>query len=162
MKNEKVAISIELAKQLYKTASEEAKNGLESLFGKKVLSGDVHERLKDLDDCYEETGLPKITHTRDIPDELQQFFLDVYDGVVSCQAWNEGQRLSFKDTTQKKWTAWLNGLSSGGVAFHATFFSCSYAFAGDASRLRLISDERAKAMLTNPNFQKVFEKILNS
>jgi hypothetical protein len=149
--------------EMYPGASEALKTKLESAFGKKALTTDVLERLKDadLDEFYQEAGRPRITSISELPEDLHEFFLDFYDGVVMHEAVNQGKRLSFLDQSQPKYYAWLKLLPSGGVDFDGTLYSDADAYSGDASRLRAISAEAASVIGKNKNCQKVLQNIMN-
>ena len=157
-----IEITLKEAIALFPTASNTFKNKLEATFGKKVLV-DVYERLKDatLEEFYEEAGRPQITSIHDLPEDLHEFFLEYYNGIVICEAVNQGQRLSYLDTNQRKYQAWFKLLPSGGVAFNVTCYADTIAYSGDASRLSAISAKAAETLGKNPACQKVFQNIMN-
>lgn len=158
MKKEKISISIELAKQLYKSANPEAKKELEVLFGKDALSAPFIERVTNLDDCYEETSLPKVDKLSDIPEEYHPWLLGLYEGAVVAKAFNGEDRHSMLNPNQERYQAWLR-CSPSGFSFYATGYGDSDAFAGDASRLLFFSREAAKkAFEISPD---TYEKIAN-
>jgi len=52
-------------------------------------------------------------------------------------------------------------LPAGGVGYYGTFYFTTTATAGDAARLRFISERAAKAFGTNPEFQKLALDLMN-
>lgn len=166
-KNEIEKQSIEFtlpeAIEMYPGASMALKSKLEAVFGKKALITDALERLKDaeLDEFYQEAGRPRITSISELPEDLHELFLDLYDGVVMHEAVNQGKRLSFLDQSQPKYYAWLKLLPSGGVDFGHTYYCDARTCSGDASRLRAISAKAAEILGRNKNCQKVFQNIMN-
>jgi len=156
-----LTISKKDALRLFPTASPEFKVMLISTFGEKFFSQDVLDRLKDgdIEDCYDLTGLPKISHVSEIPEKFHEFIKDTYENLVMFEAFNEGDKLSFLDENQQKHYPYFR-VSSGGLAFCYTNFNFSVACAGGASRLRVKSEKAARIMGNNPNFQKVIFKML--
>jgi hypothetical protein len=163
MKSKKLDFTIEEAIAMYPNASDVLKSKLEASFGKNALITDVLERLKgaSLDDFYKESGRPRITSVNDIPEDLHEYFMAVYDGIVIHEAVNQGQRLSFLDTSTGKYQAWFNLLPSGGVDFGVACYGDAGACSGDASRLSAISAKAAETLGRNPACQKVFQNIMN-
>jgi hypothetical protein len=158
MKKEKVTLSVELAKSLYKTASIEAKKEFEVLFGKEALSAPFIERVTCMDDCYEEADLPKVNDISDIPEEFHEWLLGLYRGAVVAKAFNGSERLSMRNPDQKRYQAWL-GCSPSGFSFRVTYYCGSDAYAGDASRLLFLDAASAKkAFEIAP---EVYETIAN-
>jgi len=148
---------------MYPSASEALKSKLDAAFGKKALITDVLERLKDasIEEFYQEAGRPRITSVSELPEDLHEYILSVYDGIVMYEAVNQGQRLSYLDTTTRKYQAWFNLLSSGSVDFYVSLCHCSLAHAGDASRLSAVSAKAAETLGKNPACQNVFQNIMN-
>lgn len=167
MKNEKNTQSLQFtlpeAIEMYPGASAALKAKLEAAFSKKALITDVLERLQDaeLDEFYLEAGRPHITSISEIPEDLHEFFLDYYDGIVMHEAVNQKKRLSFLDTNQPKYYSWLKLVPSGGVAFDYTLYGGTTSYSGDASRLRAISAKAAEVLGKNPHTQKVYQNIMN-
>jgi hypothetical protein len=155
--------TIQEAIAMYPCASEALKLKLEDAFGKKALVTDVLERLKDasLGEFYQESGRPHIMSVKDLPEDLHEYFMAVYDGIVIHEAVNQGQRLSYLDTSTRKYKSWLNLLPSGGVVFYVSDYDDASAYSGDASRLSAISAKAAEVLGKNPNCQKVFQNIMN-
>jgi len=143
MKKENVSLSVELAKSLYKTATPEAKKELEVLVGKEALSIPFIERVANIDDCYEESNLPKVDTVEDIPAEFHAWLLKQYEGAVIAKAFNGEGRLSMRKPDQKRYQAWLR-CSPSGFSSHDSSYGDSAAYAGDASRTLFISPEAAK------------------
>lgn len=139
------------------------KSKLEAVFGKKALVTDVLERLKDasLEEFFIEAGRPQITSIHDLPEDLHEFILEYYNGIVVHEAVNQGKRLSYLDTKQRKYQTWFNMLPSGGVGFGDTCYSDANACSGDASRLSAISAKAAEVLGKNLSCQKVFHNIMN-
>ena len=161
LKQTALTISKQDALRLFPTASPEFKVMLISTFGEAFFKQDIIDRLKDgdLDDCCELTALPKVSSISEIPEKFHKWLIGQYHGAVICEAFNEGEKLSYLNKDQKKHYPWFD-LSSGGLAFVIAVCNNSIAGAGDASRLRVKSDKAARVMGENPNFQKVFLSII--
>lgn len=161
MKTKQLQLSEQDARKLYKNAAPEFKVMLETTFGKEFFNQDVLDLLKDgdLDDCCELTGLPKVNHISEIPEKFHKWLIGQYHGAVICEAFNEGEKLSYLSKNQEKHYPWFD-LSSGGLAFDLADYFISLADAGGASRLRVKSEKAARVMGQNPNFQKVFLSII--
>jgi len=149
------------AKVLYPTASAELQKKLETIFGKKSLVTDINGLLEicTLDECHEATGRPKITTISELPEDLHPLFMKMYSGIVMTEFANEGRKLSFLNSKEKKCYPYYD-LSAGGLAFCDANDYNANASAGDASRLRFISEERARAMGENPNYKEVIKDIM--
>jgi len=160
MKTTTVKMSDTTARKLFASTPDLRPMLIES-FGEDFFKQDVIDRLKDgdLDDCCELTGLPKVNHISEIPEKFHKWLIGQYHGAVICEAFNEGDKLSFLDENQQKHYPYFR-VSSGGLAFGGTDCNFSFACAGVASRLRVKSEKAAIAMGKNPNFQKVFLSII--
>ncbi len=144
---------------LYATASPEFRQTLEDSFGKDFFSKDICERINSLEDCHAETGRPVITDFSIFPEDLRSFFKRMYDGVVMTEAYNQGVKLDYKDENQKKWRIWLKQRASGGVGYNVSYYDCSTAAAGDASRLAFADQRLSKDAFEK--FPELYEDILN-
>lgn len=137
-------ITVEKARQLYPKASDEFKALLEENFSKKDLIGKVTDRIKTYEDACVELGKEPIE--RHIFDEL----------AIITAALNEGWEPNWDDSNEKKWAPWFR--MSSGFAFYDTYYSCSLAYAGRASRLCFKSDELAR--YAGKQFLDRYEKLM--
>lgn len=142
MKTKQLLVEESQARGLYRTASAEFKQMLETTFGKEFFSGKITDRIKTYEDACEELG---ICAQLDItlmelgfsPDEITLRKIKVI-----TKALNEGWKPDWNDSNQPKWYPWFK-MSSGSFVFDVTYCDCSYAYAGYASRLCFKSDELA-------------------
>lgn len=162
-KNETKSLGLTLpeAKALYQSASADLRKKLEDLFGKKELVSDILELLQicSLDECHQATGRPKITNIAELPVDLHPLFMRYYSGLVMVEYANEGRKLSYLNTNEKKCYPYYD-LSAGGLAFDDTYYNCTFANAGDASRQRFISEDRARAMGQNSEYKEIVKDIM--
>src|ERR1035437_8532769 len=100
---------------------------------------DVTERINSFADCLQETGMPDVPLFTELPEALREYFQKQYRLVVIAEAYNEGVKMDWADSNQKKYTAWFN-MSGGGFVFYGTGSYYSYASAGYSSRLCFVSD----------------------
>ena len=130
------------ARKLYKTATPEFKTTLEDTFGKEFFSGKITDRIKTYEDACSELGEQPIDEKKlkelgFTADEITYRKLKTI-----TKALNEGEVFDMLDTNQYKWYPWFK-VSSGAFVFYVTYYVCSYAYAGNASRLCFKSDELA-------------------
>jgi hypothetical protein len=143
----------------YRNADSNEKKLLKRLFGEEVFSEKITDRVKTLEDCYEETGRPvRCPEFNEVPKEWREYFKAQYDAIVIAEALNEGWVADYNDGDQQKWFPWFCMLSSSGFAFLATHCVCSYPSAGRAARL-CFKDEKT-AQYAGKTFTKVYEKII--
>ena len=100
------------------------------------------ESIKTVEDALNVTGMPATPEFNEVPEELREYFKSVYEAVVITRALVGDWKADWNDTDQYKWYPWFK-VSSGGFVFSGTYFDCSYANAGCASRLCFKSDELA-------------------
>lgn len=118
--------------------------------------------VKELKECFEIANLPEAKTVSEIPEQFHPLVMALYEQIVLAKAANTLRdpdvTLEWKNHAQKKYTAWFDMLSSGGVAFSVTTYGCSYACAGDASHLAYIDPNDVRhAFEIAPN---VFEDFL--
>ncbi|MDR2919714.1 MAG: hypothetical protein LBV72_10175 [Tannerella sp.] len=118
---------------------------LEDLYGKDVFEKqDVKDRIKTLEDCFEETGRPITPEFNDVPDDLREYFKSVYNAVIITEALNERQTLDLYNREKPRHYPYFetNG-SPAGFAFYDSDCDHDYASAGSGSRLSFISGDLA-------------------
>lgn len=138
-------LTLEQARQLYPNACNEFKVLLEENFGKKSLIKDVTERIKTYEDACAETGEAPIDESK----MLKEGF--TYDEIVYrklktiTKALVEDWEADMTDTKVNKWfpVFKVDKGSPSGFAFLYSYFDCSSAGAGDASRLCFPSERLA-------------------
>lgn len=128
----------------FRNADSKGKELLERLFGKELFSSKVTDRVKSLEDAFEETGRPATPEFMDAPEDMRPWFQDLYNGAVYAEAMNEGWKADYNDGNQQKWLPYFNTLSSSGFTFLDTLFVYSSPAAGDAARLCLKDKSLAK------------------
>jgi len=130
------------ARIMYKTASPEFKQMLETTFGKEFFSAKITDRIKTYEDACAEIGEMPL-------DEKALKAIGFTDDEINYRklktigkALNEGWVPDWTNTSESKWQPYFK-LSSGAFVFDGTCYNCSYAYAGYGSRLCFKSDELA-------------------
>jgi hypothetical protein len=128
------------AKKLYPAVSQEAKDALEEIFGKKFFQP-ITDRVKTLEDACEITGEdptdPKFHKGR--PKECALRRLETKIKALS----SEHPKLSFKNKNQEKWFpvfVW----DGTGFRFFVSFYDSTYTYSGAGSGLCLPNAELSK------------------
>ena len=142
----------------YRNAELREKQLLEQLFGTDIFNEKITDRIKTLEDAFDETGRPATPEFLDVPEDLREYFKAQYNAIVVAEALNEGTKMDYRDSNQKKWIPWFNVLSPAGVSFSATDYVYSYADAGRAARLCLKSEALAK--YAGKQFPEIHEGII--
>lgn len=117
----------------------------------------IIERVKSINDAYQETGRPRVAFNN-VPDDLKEVFEGFYDSIVQTEAFNEGWKPDFSNPNQRKWLPWFDQ-SSSGFAFYDSYYVCSAADAGFASRLFLKSKALSDHLASTPAFMSAYEKL---
>lgn len=136
-------ITEQTAQEIYSTASVEFKKILEDTFGKKFFLRNITDRVKSYEDACVKLNQEPINEAlfRDsgfTEDEI------IYRKIKTIiEALNEGWKPNWEDGSQKKWQPWFR-VSPSGFVFCDTYYDCSYALAGYASRLCFKSSELAE------------------
>jgi len=125
-------LSVEEAREAYNDPNA-LKKVLESNFGKSVLVLDVCERVKSIDDAFEETGDPR--SFRDATEEMQTFLQSTYEAAILAKALNEGERMNIYNRSNRYYPYWACNGSPSGFGFDISYCDCDVAFAGSGSRL---------------------------
>lgn len=142
----------------YRNGELREKQLLEQLFGTDIFNEKITDRIKTLEDAFDETGRPTTPEFADVPEDLREYFKAQYNAIVVAEALNEGTKMDYRDSNQKKWLPWFNVLSPAGVSFDATVYGYSSAFAGRAARLCLKSEALAK--YAGKQFPEIHEGII--
>lgn len=161
-----MAKSIELsdakARVIYATATPEIKMLLEENFDKKVLAGNIMDRIKTWEDAAAEYGIDPVTSLPyQSPVNNRQvaanafFVLDVIAEVL-----REGVILDWTNDQQQKWYCWFNKYNSGsGFSFGGTAYDWSFTNTNGGARLCVDTQDKAKYMGTQ--FLSIFNQFLN-
>jgi hypothetical protein len=157
MKNS-LNISKKNALDAYRNADAKGREMLEHLFGADIFNGKITDRIKTLEDAFEETGRPTTPDFADVPEDLRPYFKAQYNAIVVAEAVNEGWKADYRNGDQRKYLPWFNVLSPAGVSFHAARYGYSSASAGRAARLCLKSDTLAQYVAEQ--FPDIHEEIL--
>ncbi|MDR1938262.1 MAG: hypothetical protein LBQ73_07175 [Tannerellaceae bacterium] len=130
---------------------------LEELFGADIFSEKITDRVKTLEDAFEETGRPATPEFNDVPEDMRDWFKALYNGAVYIEALNEGWKADYTNGNERKWFPWFN-VSLSGFAFRDALFGYSAPTAGYAARLCLKSCDLAE--YAGNNITDVYEKII--
>lgn len=120
--------------------------------------------ITDLNECFETTGLPNAKTIAEIPEEFHEEMLADYRTKVMAKCANSlskpGVPVDWSNHNQKKHFPVFEMLSSGSVVFDFSSFSCSVAFAGDASRRAFLeeADTRHAAITWPEEFNTALRK----
>ena len=133
------------ARRIYPTASDEFRKILEDTFGKSFFSGDITDRIHSFEDCLAESGRPDVPAFADAPEDLRNFFKNIYRMVVISEAYNQGERLDIYDSSVKRhYQYFLCNNAPAGFAFYGSFYVLDFASAGSGSRLSFTKSEHSK------------------
>lgn len=142
----------------YRNGELREKQVLEQLFGTDIFNEKITDRIKTLEDAFDETGRPTTPEFADVPEDLREYFKAQYNAIVVAEALNEGTKMDYRDGEQRKWLPWFNVLRRAGVSFDGAAFGYSSAGAGRAARLCLKSEALAKYAGTQ--FPEIHEGII--
>jgi len=100
--------------------------------------------IKDVNECFEVAERPVVESVDQIPSDLHPVIMAFYKEMVIAESANKlkgsDQKPDWRNPNQKKWFGWLRFLSSGSVDFYVSRYDCSFAVAGDASRLAFLDE----------------------
>lgn len=106
------------AKRLYKTADAELKVILEESFGKRFFSDKLIDRIKTIEDIYEQAGIERadVIPYNNPKNKLERQLNAVVDINYITKVLNEDDKFpDFKDKNQYKYYLWFEKRSSGWV-----------------------------------------------
>ena len=143
MKTKQLLVDESQARSLYRTATPEFKQMLETTFGKEFFSMKITDRIKTYEDACNELGIAAqlevtLQELGFTPDEI-----NLRKIKTITEALNEGWKPDWTNADQYKYYPWFK-MSSGAFVFHDTSYAYSNANAGSASRLCFKSPELAK------------------
>lgn len=128
----------------YRNSGDEVKSVLAILFGSEIFSQKVTDRVKTFEDACAENGTdpndPRFS--QGTPDEIAYKKLKEIS-----RALNEGKKLSFADSNQRKWYPWFVYEGSG-FRFNGAFYALTNASSAGGSRLCVHSSELAQYLGT--------------
>jgi len=131
------------ARSLYRTATPEFKQMLETTFGKEFFSQKITDRIKTYEDACAELGISFLTEKEFSTSGLKGDEIILRKIKTITEALNEGWKPDWTNADQYKYYPWFR-MSSGGFVFYAASYAYSLAYAGDASRLCFKSSELAE------------------
>lgn len=143
MKTKQLLVDESQARSLYKTATPEFKQMLETTFGKEFFSKKITDRIKTYEDACNELGIcaqleVTLQELGFTPDEI-----NLRKIKIITEALNEGWKPDWTNADQYKYYPWFK-MSSVGFVFGGTAYDGSIAIAGYASLLCFKSSELAK------------------
>lgn len=138
------------------------KNGqtlLTNLFGDKVVSQKITDRIKTFQDACEAVGI-KAEHfaaacdaADDTPDEHAYKYLKIV-----AEALNEGWKPNWNDSSEAKWYPYFNMDTNAGVGFSYTHYGRWHTFTSVGSRLCFKSKELAE--YAGKQFNSIYKDFL--
>lgn len=129
---------------------------LENLYGKDVFRNmDVTDRIKAFEDAREETGRHEVPNFSNVPEDLKEYFENMYQAVVITEALNEGWEPNWDDSNEPKWRPYFR-MSPSSFAF-GSGCGASGASAGGGSRLCFKTE--ALANYAAKQFLDIWKKI---
>lgn len=121
---------------------------------------DITERINSFEDAQKATGRPDVPAFADLPEDLREYFQDLYRGIVINEGINNGWKPDWNDGNQAKYYPWLvYDPSSAGFVFDDTSWATTDAGAGFASRLCFFKT-RADAEQAGKTFVDIYNKLL--
>lgn len=143
MKTKQLLVEESQARGLYRTASPEFKQMLETTFGKEFFSQKITDRIKTYEDACKELGIEPIDfdEMKDAGFTTDEIYLREIKTIT--EALNEGWKPDWTNSDQRKHYPYFR-MSSGGFVFCDTYYDYSGADAGNASRLCFKSSELAE------------------
>jgi hypothetical protein len=135
-----LVIDAQNAPSVYREAGKELKKKLEEVFGKKVLTQKITDRIKTFEDACNELGIDpehfvEIVGYMEPKDELAYRKLKVI-----VKALNEGWEPNWNDSSERKWRPWFY-LDAPGFRFHGSDYVDSGSISAGGSRLCFKSEE---------------------
>lgn len=141
--NRNLNVSLEQARQLYKTANNDLKTILLNSFTKEELEQSVFDRVHDVESACREIGIDYNSFLSSVRRYLSADTIAYEYLKVITKALNEGWEANYSDRNQKKWFPYFDTRSSSGFAFYDTICRYSGPGAGDTSRLALKDEKTA-------------------
>jgi hypothetical protein len=135
-----LVIDAQNAPSVYREAGKELKKKLEEVFGKKVLTQKITDRIKTFEDACNELGIDpehfvEIVGYMEPKDELAYRKLKVI-----VKALNEGWEPNWNDSSERKWRPWFY-LNAPGFRFYDSYYDLTNSFSAGCSRLCFKSEE---------------------
>jgi hypothetical protein len=152
-----ISISKKSARVAHREADSQGKKLLERLLGKEVFSEEITNRIKTMEDAFNETGRPVTPEFNDVPEDMREWFKSLYNAAVFTEALNEGWEADDRDADQRKRLPWFR-VGPSGFAFDDPYYGYSYPNAGRAARLCLKSEELAA--YAGKQFKDINENII--
>lgn len=152
-------ISKENAIRAFKEANDKGKALLTNLFGEKVFSQKITDRLKTFEDCCEELEVdPKKVLPYLNPSNKDEISINAYAKlIIILRAFNEGWVPDWSNSNQYKYFPWLQYKS--GFGFSITTYDGWHTGAGVGSRLCLKSSDLA--IHVGKQFEKEYNEYFN-
>lgn len=122
--------------------------------------------IQTFEDALKATGRPDVPAFADVPEDMREWFQNLYKAAVVTEAINGDSKVDPVDTDQWKYLPWLrvNKGAPSGFAFDVTACWSSLAVAGYASRLCFVGvdddESEAKAAHAGRTFTDIFAAII--
>jgi hypothetical protein len=116
--------------------------------------------IKSFEDAQKVTGRPDIPAFSDAPEDMREWFQNLYKAAVITEAINGEWKADWTDTDQWKYIPWfkVDKKAPSGFAFYDTYYWHTSAHAGFASRLCF--ESHAKAAHAGRMFTEIFAAII--
>jgi hypothetical protein len=116
--------------------------------------------IKSFEDALKATGRPDVPAFDDVPEDMREWFQNLYRAAVITEAINGDWKADWTNTDKWKYIPWfrVDKNAPSGFAFLATDYDYSYALAGYASRLCF--ETEAKAAHAGRTFTGIFAAII--
>lgn len=127
----------------------------------KKLEQQLQERIKTVEDAYNETGRPKVNFSG-FPEDMQVYEKNHYDALVLVEAArkiekeNGLEEIDWSKRNQAKWIPWF-WMSPSAFAFCDADYGYGVACAGSGSRLYLLSETAARYI--GETFPEVWKNV---
>jgi hypothetical protein len=153
-----LVIDAQNAPSVYREAGKELKKKLEEVFGKKVLTQKITDRIKTFEDACNELGIDpehfvEIVGYMEPKDELAYRKLKVI-----VKALNEGWEPNWNDSSERKWRPWFYLDAPG---FRVDGSGCDSSASGSAGGSRLCFKSEELCNYAAQQFLDIYKDLYN-
>lgn len=153
--NKNITLSVEKAREMYKTANAEFKTLLEENFTKNELQPCITDRIKTMEDVYLITGHHLTPYSGNNLSKRQKSVNACFKLQLIAEAYNEGWEPDWFNTTEKKWFVYKYVDGSPWVVRYVGWGVCLYFPSGLYFKTeKLLKDAMEK-------FKDVFDDFLS-
>ena len=153
-----IKLKLSNIRKAYKAATKDEKKLIANLCGEECIDIPLLERLKTVEDCFEETGNPKVPSFDCVPEKWRQHFQDYYTALVVVEAHNEGEKIDLYSGINRHYPYFAHNGSASAFRFYGAICDFTGADAGGGSRLCVKDAKIAEAM--GKQFTEVFRNLL--